>query len=88
VTASGDQTEPQRVENRQPVPDGDDKPGQDEGENEEDASDERMYSTVPLETEDGVVVIRQQNVGKDNEIGGGEWPDPDTPPQRPAPGAS
>jgi hypothetical protein len=51
------------------------------------ASDERLYSTVPLETEDGEVVIRQQNVGPDNMEGGGEWPDPDTPPRPPAPGA-
>jgi hypothetical protein len=50
-------------------------------------SDEKMYSTVPLETEDGTVVIQQQNVGKDNMQGGGEWPDPDSPPQDPAPGA-
>jgi hypothetical protein len=33
------------------------------------------------------VVIQQQNVGPDNEDGGGEFPDPHTPPQRPAPGA-
>jgi hypothetical protein len=47
-----------------------------------------LYSTVPLEDEHGNVhVIRQQNVGKDNELGGGEWPDPDTPAQPPAPGA-
>ncbi len=51
--------------------------------------DEKLYSTVPLEREDGTtVVIRQQNVGPGNELGGGEFPDPDTPPQPPAPGAS
>lgn len=55
---------------------------------EESPSDERLYSTVPLETEDGEVVIQQQNVGVDNMEGGGEWPDPDTPPRAPAPGAS
>ena len=46
-----------------------------------------LYSTVPLETEEGEVVIEQQNVGVDNMQGGGEWPDPDTPPKPPAPGA-
>ncbi len=48
--------------------------------------DARMYSTVPLERDDGsTVVIRQQNVGPGNELGGGEFPDPDTPPQPPRP---
>jgi hypothetical protein len=48
----------------------------------------RLYSTVPLEAEDGsTYVIRQQNVGPDNELGGGEWPDPNTPPRSPAPGS-
>jgi hypothetical protein len=31
-------------------------------------------------------VIQQQNVGPDNEVGGGEWPDPQRPPESPAPG--
>jgi NADH-quinone oxidoreductase subunit F len=47
-----------------------------------------LYSSVPLETDEGVVVVQQQNVGAGNEEGGGEWPDPDAPPRRPAPGAS
>ena len=42
----------------------------------------------PLETEDGVRVPTQQNVGPGNEEGGGEWPDPNTPPKLPAPGAA
>jgi hypothetical protein len=42
----------------------------------------------PLETEDGVRVPAQQNVGPGVEEGGGEWPDPNTPPQLPAPGAA
>jgi hypothetical protein len=47
-----------------------------------------LYSTVPLEAEDGsTYVIEQQNVGPDNEMGGGEWPDPKTPAQSPAPGS-
>ena len=51
--------------------------------------DERMYTSEPLEGEDGrEYVIRQQNVGPGNELGGGEWPDPDTPPRAPAPGAA
>ena len=42
----------------------------------------------PLETEEGVRIPAQQNVGAGVEEGGGEWPDPDTPPQLPAPGAA
>jgi hypothetical protein len=42
----------------------------------------------PLETEDGVRVPAQQNVGAGVEEGGGEWPDPNTPPKLPAPGAA
>ena len=41
-----------------------------------------------LETEDGVRVPAQQNVGAGVEEGGGEWPDPNTPPKLPAPGAA
>ena len=42
----------------------------------------------PLETEEGTRVPAQQNVGAGVEEGGGEWPDPDTPPRLPAPGAA
>ena len=42
----------------------------------------------PLETEDGVRVPAQQNAGPGVEEGGGEWPDPNTPPKLPAPGAA
>lgn len=42
----------------------------------------------PLETEEGVRVPAQQNVGPGVEEGGGEWPDPNTPPKLPAPGAA
>jgi hypothetical protein len=45
--------------------------------------DIREYTGEPVETEDGWVVPQQQNVGSDNEVGGGEWPDPDTPPVQP-----
>ena len=61
----------------------------DQGEEEDETDPEaKLYSTVPLETEEGTKVIQQQNVGKDNMKGGGEWPDPDTPPEEPAPGAT
>ena len=44
-------------------------------------SDEKMYTSEPLEDEHGdSYVIRQQNVGPGSEAGGGEWPDPATPP--------
>jgi hypothetical protein len=33
------------------------------------------------------VVIEQQNVGRRNVAGGGEWPDPDAPPSDAAPGS-
>ena len=40
-----------------------------------------MYTSEPLEDEHGdSYVIRQQNVGPGSEAGGGEWPDPATPP--------
>jgi hypothetical protein len=47
-----------------------------------------LYTSTELEDEHGEpYVIQQQNVGPGNELGGGEWPDPHTPPQAPAPGA-
>ncbi len=43
---------------------------------------------MPLDMDDGEpVVIEQQNVGAGVEMGGGEFPDPHTPPQPPAPGS-
>jgi len=47
-----------------------------------------LYSGEPLETEEGLRVPRQQAAGSDAIEGGGEYPDPDTPPQLPAPGAA
>jgi hypothetical protein len=48
--------------------------------------DIRHYTGEPVETEDGWVIPGQQNLaGKDNIAGGGEWPDPDTPPVQPEP---
>ena len=54
----------------------------------EDDPEAPLYSSVPIETDEGVVVVQQQNVGPGNEEGGGEWPDPDAPPRPPAPGAT
>jgi hypothetical protein len=49
----------------------------------------RLYTSAPLEADDGTIyVIQQQNVGPDNELGGGEFPDPNTPPRSEAPGAA
>ena len=59
-----------------------------DGDDRDDDPEAVLYSTVPLEAEDGSpYVIAQQNVGVDNELGGGEWPDPDTPARSPAPGS-
>jgi hypothetical protein len=67
----------------------DDDRGDDDRVDDDREPDERLYTSEPLEAEDGTeYVIRQQNVGPGNEIGGGEWPDPDTPPRAPAPGAA
>lgn len=50
--------------------------------------EERLYTGEPLETDDDELdVPAQQNVGREAERGGGEWPHPDTPPQPPAPGS-
>jgi hypothetical protein len=49
--------------------------------------EERLYSGEVLDSETGARP-QQMNVGKDNMEGGGEWPDPHTPPRPPAPGAA
>lgn len=49
--------------------------------------DDRMVTGEPLDTGDGLVVPAQQNVGARTMQGQGEWPDPDTPPEPPAPGS-
>lgn len=54
----------------------------------EDDPEAPLYSGVPLETEAGTRVPRQQAAGEDAIEGGGEYPDPATPPQLPAPGAA
>ena len=57
-------------------------------EDPEDPLEETVKSTV-LEDEEGEpYVVDQQNAGPEAEEGGGEWPDPDRPPEAPAPGAT
>ena len=56
--------------------------------NESEPPDDPSVVGEPLETEEGLRVPAQQNVGAGVEEGGGEWPDPDTPPKLPAPGAA
>jgi hypothetical protein len=44
-------------------------------------NDEKMYTSEPLQDEDGnTYVIQQQNVGPGSELGSGEFPDPHMPP--------
>jgi hypothetical protein len=50
---------------------------------DEDGDDIRQYTGEPVETEEGVVIPQQQNVGPGNQAGGGEWPDPEAPPAQP-----
>lgn len=49
--------------------------------------DEKMYTGEPVETDEGIRRPQQMAVGKDNVEGGGEFPDPKTPPRAPARGA-
>jgi hypothetical protein len=50
--------------------------------------EDTSVESVPLDLDEGEdVVIEQENVGRDNMRGGGEWPDPDTPPSDAAPGS-
>lgn len=55
------------------------------GDNREMADDVREYTGEPVETDEGWVLPQQQNVGPGNEAGGGEWPDPDSPPAQTPP---
>jgi hypothetical protein len=51
--------------------------------------EEKLYSGIELEDEDGnTYVPRQQSQGEQAIEGGGEFPDPSTPPQAPAPGSA
>ncbi|MEY2567081.1 MAG: hypothetical protein QOE35_1610 [Actinomycetota bacterium] len=49
--------------------------------------DEEVRSGVLHDEDDTPYVIEQSVVGAPNVKGGGEWPDPDAPPQAPAPGS-
>jgi hypothetical protein len=50
--------------------------------------EDKSVESVPLDLDEGEdVVIRQEPVGEENVRGGGEWPDPDTPPSDAAPGS-
>ena len=50
---------------------------------------EPSVTSEPVEDEDGnEVIIAQQNMGTQGSIGGGEFPDPNTPPSDAAPGRS
>jgi hypothetical protein len=55
---------------------------------EQEPDDHRVSEPLDMD-EDGVAetTIAQDAVGAENVLGGGEFPDPDTPPQAPAPGA-
>jgi hypothetical protein len=55
---------------------------------DEPEDEDQSVETVPLDLQDGEdAVIKQENVGRENMRGGGEWPDPDTPPSDAAPGS-
>jgi len=45
---------------------------------------EETVRSTPIGEDD--TVLEQQNVGPGGQEGGGEWPDPDTPPRDSAPG--
>jgi hypothetical protein len=47
--------------------------------------EERLYTGEPVDDGDQVRRPQQMNVGVENMQGGGEWPDPETPP---SPGAA
>jgi hypothetical protein len=49
---------------------------------EPEPDDSKMYTGEPVETHRGREVPQQMNVGRDNMEGGGEWPDPRTPPRQ------
>ena len=50
--------------------------------------EDKAVESVPLDLDEGEdEVIDQEPVGRENVRGGGEWPDPDTPPSDAAPGS-
>ena len=46
------------------------------------AADWKMYTGEPVEEDGKTERPQQMNVGRDNMEGGGEWPDPHTPPSQ------
>lgn len=48
--------------------------------------DERLYTGEPVDDGEHVRRPQQMNAGRDNIEGGGEWPDPESPPAPGAPG--
>lgn len=54
------------------------------------AVEDEAVQSVSLTDEEGEeYVVDQQNMGAHEDAeGGGEWPDPNTPPRSPAPGAA
>lgn len=56
---------------------------------QQEPDDHRTSEPLDLDADgDAEAVISQDAAGADNVIGGGEFPDPDTPPRPPAPGAA
>lgn len=55
---------------------------------QQEPDDHRRSASLDMD-EDGIAetTIAQDPVGRDNVLGGGEFPDPDTPAKAPAPGA-
>jgi hypothetical protein len=53
-----------------------------------DGDDVDVRSIVLYDDDGNEVVIEQQNVGPGNEVGGGEFPDPDEPPKDPGEAAA
>jgi hypothetical protein len=55
---------------------------------QQEPDDHRMSEPLDLDGDgQDETVIAQDAVGKDNVLGGGEFPDPDAPPTPPAPGS-
>jgi hypothetical protein len=55
---------------------------------QQEPDDHRMSEPLDLDADgEAEAVIAQDAVGAANVLGGGEFPDPETPPQPPAPGA-
>ena len=50
--------------------------------------DDDVARSVPLPTDEGDVVIAQENQSAEVALGGGEWPSPKAPPAEPAPGVA